>query len=258
MKSLMKFLWFYLFILVNTVGFSQNSIMIHQGEIEFEKRVNVYAILDKYFGDEREQQFSKQYKDNHSKFKTSKFILSFNDDCSIYAPRPGSAEENKKNPFLKPFAGTNIVYSDLKKNTSISEKDVLGNRYIVEDSIRKIQWRITNEIKEIAGFACRRANAMIMDSLYVVAFYTDEIVPNSGPESFSGLPGMILGVAIPYEHTTWFATKVIDKQVLKNEISIPKGKTKINNIELMNILINEQDLKRNLNKRGLYFHTIIL
>jgi GLPGLI family protein len=48
----------------------------------------------------------------------------------------------------------------------------------------------------IAGFNCRRANAMIMDSIYVVAFYTDEILTTGGPESFSGLPGMILGVAL--------------------------------------------------------------
>ena len=31
---------------------------------------------------------------------------------------------------------------------------------------------------------------------------------SSGPESFSGLPGMILGLAVPRLHTTWFATKV--------------------------------------------------
>ena len=48
----------------------------------------------------------------------------------------------------------------------------------------------------------------ICDSVYVVAFYTDQILVNSGPESFSGLPGMILGLAVPRLHTTWFATKV--------------------------------------------------
>ncbi|RZL63627.1 MAG: GLPGLI family protein, partial [Pedobacter sp.] len=44
--------------------------------------------------------------------------------------------------------------------------------------------------------------------VYVVAFYTDEIPVSGGPETFSGLPGMILGVALPYEHITWFATSV--------------------------------------------------
>ncbi|MGZ5287229.1 MAG: GLPGLI family protein, partial [Flavisolibacter sp.] len=36
----------------------------------------------------------------------------------------------------------------------------------------------------------------------------DGILPSSGPESMGGLPGMILGLAIPRLYTTWFATKV--------------------------------------------------
>jgi GLPGLI family protein len=47
-----------------------------------------------------------------------------------------------------------------------------------------------------------------MDSVYVFAFYTDEILTSGGPEGFSGLPGMILGIAIPRLNATWFATKL--------------------------------------------------
>jgi GLPGLI family protein len=31
-----------------------------------------------------------------------------------------------------------------------------------------------------------------MDSVFIVAFYTDQIVTSGGPESFNELPGMIL------------------------------------------------------------------
>jgi GLPGLI family protein len=72
----------------------------------------------------------------------------------------------------------------------------------------KIDWKITNEPRTIAGFECRKAVARIFDSVVVIAFYTDEIMPSSGPESFGGLPGMILGLAIPRLHTTWYATKL--------------------------------------------------
>ncbi len=78
--------------------------------------------------------------------------------------------------------------------------------------------------REIAGYTCRRANALVMDSIYVVAFYTEVIPVSSGPEIFSGLPGMILGVALPHENVTWFATSVKDNDTLK-EIKPPaKGK----------------------------------
>lgn len=79
---------------------------------------------------------------------------------------------------------------------------------MLTDSLRKIRWKITDETREVAGYQCRRANALILDSVYVVAFYTDEIHVSGGPELFSGLPGMILEVALPHDNVIWRATKV--------------------------------------------------
>jgi GLPGLI family protein len=61
----------------------------------------------------------------------------------------------------------------------------------------------------------------------VVAFYTDEIIPSGGPESFGGMPGMILGLSIPRLYTTWFATKleVLNDQDIKKITAPAKGKS---------------------------------
>jgi GLPGLI family protein len=106
----------------------------------------------------------------------------------------------------------------------------------VKDSTRKINWKVTNEIRNIAGYDCRRANALIMDSIYVVAFYTDEIPVSGGPESFTGLPGMILGVALPYEHTTWFATSVVDQPMTDDKLRAPTKGKPLNNASLISTL----------------------
>ncbi len=82
----------------------------------------------------------------------------------------------------------NIVFTDLDRKENIGLKHVFENTYRVEDSVRNIEWRITMDTRTIAGFSCRKAVGRIMDSVYVIAFYTDQIVPNGGPESFSGLP----------------------------------------------------------------------
>jgi GLPGLI family protein len=74
---------------------------------------------------------------------------------------------------------------------------------------------------------------MIMDSIYVVAFYTDEILTSGGPESFNGLPGMILGVALPHEHITWFATKVEAVPVTGTQVVAPVKGKKISTAALM-------------------------
>ena len=122
-----------------------------------------------------------------------------------------------------PFATqNNTIYSDLETKTGVFQKKVFDELFLVKDSTRKIKWKMTDETREIAGYNCRRANAIMMDSIYVVAFYTADIPLSGGPESFNGLPGMILGVALPHENIAWFATKVTDMTLAPNVVVPPK------------------------------------
>src|SRR6185437_10397918 len=102
-----------------------------------------------------------------------------------------------------------------------SQKTIFDQPFLVKDSLRKIKWKITDENREIAGYNCRRANGLMMDSIYVVAFYTDKIPVSGGPESFSGLPGMILEVALPHENVIWRATKVTEAEIPQGAITPP-------------------------------------
>jgi len=84
-----------------------------------------------------------------------------------------------------------------------------------------------NETREIAGFICRKAQAVIFDSVYIFAFYTDEITVSGGPMGIHGLPGMIMGITIPRMFTSWIATKLQINGVNTNIIAAPtKGKKK--------------------------------
>jgi GLPGLI family protein len=61
-----------------------------------------------------------------------------------------------------------------------------------------------------------------LDTVFVVAFYAEQIIPSGGPESFAGLPGMILGLAVPRLFTTWFATKLEVMDVKETVLTPPK------------------------------------
>jgi GLPGLI family protein len=208
---------------------AQNTIFISQGKIEFERRVNQYSQLDD------DNSWSELQKKTMTKFKTSYFDLVFNRNKSIYKPGRESPDKDNQFFFERP-AQDNVVYSDLDNEKSVSQKKVFEQLFLVQDSLRQIKWKITDENKVIAGFNCRRANAIIMDSVYVVAFYTDEILATGGPESFTGLPGMILGIALPHEHITWFATKVQAMPVADAEIAPPAKGKKVNNVALIGTL----------------------
>jgi GLPGLI family protein len=123
--------------------------------------------------------------------------------------------------------GDNSLYTNLDTRQTISQQSFIMEPYLLADSVRPVKWKIENEIRKIAGFDCRKAVGIIQDSVYVVAFYCPEIVPQGGPEFFTGLPGMILGLAIPRYFTTWFATKVELVSIDQSAIAPPtlkKGK----------------------------------
>lgn len=69
---------------------------------------------------------------------------------------------------------------------------------------------------------------MTQDSLYVIGYYTNEIPVSGGPESISGLPGMILGLVVPYDHVSYFASKVEFSNTVPFDLSVfDKKKNKV-------------------------------
>jgi GLPGLI family protein len=221
-----KIIFIFIIAFTAKIAHAQNAIFLKEGTIEFEEKLNMYKQIetDNWWG----EQFADFYKKNMPQFKTTYFNLYFKDEKTLYKP----GRENPENSKMRMWGGVsedNIVYTDFTTDQSIAQKSVFDAVFLITDSIRKINWKITDETREIAGFQCRRANALIMDSVYIVAFYTDAILTPGGPESVSGLPGMILGLAVPNKHVTWFATKVTTQSIPDKEMLPPKGGKKLNN-----------------------------
>jgi GLPGLI family protein len=198
-------------------GFCQQFIT--KGRIEFERKVNNY----KQFEGE-DNSWIEQIKKMVPQYTIDYFDFVFDGNRSIY--KPGRESPTPRNAFMgTPPASENIVYNDYATNMFTSSKQVFENSYLLHDTMPAIKWKITSETRMIAGFNCRRAETILMDSVYIVAFYTDEIMATGGPEGFNGLPGMILGIAMPRTAITWFATKLELSTVKETDFKIPaKGK----------------------------------
>ena len=160
------------------------------------------------------------------KYKTDIFELFFTDKQSLYKPAPDGITESKMMMGNTP-ADRNIIFTDFETKKSIGEKKVYEKMYLVTDSVKQYQWKITEEFRKIAGFNCRRAETVIMDSVYVIAFYTDAILAEGGPEGFNGLPGMILGVVMPRLNVTYFATRIDNYLPTEKEIAPPTKGEKV-------------------------------
>ena len=224
----------YIAILLFAAGTARaqsNPIFLSHGRIEFQRSVNVYAQMQQTL-EEGDDQWMDLMKKMANHFRNSYFDLYFAGNKSLY--KPGRESDDKQTAFWwTPPAQDNTVFSDLETRKCVSRKNVFEQGFLVEDSLRTIKWKITDETRNIAGFTCRRANAIIMDSIYVVAFYTDEILAEGGPESFTGLPGMILGVSLPHNHVNWFATKVEAVNVSDTQVAPPAKGKKVDNAGLL-------------------------
>lgn len=202
--------------------FAQHAHFTSSGTIEYEKTANMYALLTKAMEDDDSwgKMFFEAYQKANPQFKRQKSTLTFGDNKTLYKPVPNDDVSRKMGDEL--VEQINTVYTDLNAHSNIIEKMIYGDAFLIKDSVRNIKWKITDETREIAGYQCRRANGIIMDSIYVVAFFTNKIPVFGGPESFTGLPGMIMSVFLPHENINWQATKVTEMQIPPQTIVPPK------------------------------------
>lgn len=203
-----KIIILFVLSLFHFAGFGQ-QIFLNRGKIFYERRISQLALQDLLM--ERNDGFSsifvEEMKKQFPKVISDQYILEFDPLQSYYH----AGAENTNNKYVltefKPNE-TEFIHQQLEKNIAISKMNLFEKTYLTSDTLKKVSWRISGETRDIAGFECKKAVATILDSVVVVAFYTDEISPSIGPLGFNGLPGAILGCAIPRLYLTLFATKV--------------------------------------------------
>ncbi len=194
----------------------QAQTFINKGMIEYEVKENNHKVMGDGF-------WADMMRDKTPKLSTYYYQLTFDTDKSIYLFN--RKDEKTKIMWNNGAEEDNVWYNDYANDNFVQRKDVFGEKYLISDSLLKMNWKMTNETREIAGFNCRKAVGKLFDSVYVFAFYTDEITVSGGPMSLHGLPGMILGITIPRMFTSWVATKVEVNGVDTKKIVAPtKGK----------------------------------
>lgn len=215
--------------LVNIYG----QTFIKKGTIEYESRINVIKTLIRE-GDDNT--WMEQFRDKLPPFSVNYYTCVFDNDKSIFKFEKNV--DTKKVPQWFRLTDEDAVwYNNYKEGTFVNKKTI-DDSYLISGNLKKINWKLSpSESMVIAGFNCRKASAVIFDSVYIFAYYTDEIAVSGGPMSTNGLPGMILGLTIPRLYTSWIATSVkLDADA--SQITPPaKGKKK-----------NEEDIRQTLNE----------
>ncbi|QRQ61791.1 GLPGLI family protein [Sphingobacterium multivorum] len=217
---------FFLFFCCSAFGLkAQYTLFGRSGTISYDKTMYMKNIVSKKFiakADDNSKQFFERIiprlpesavLKKSMKFKTTETLFESVKDESLDA-------EIKQYIMMLALDFDASTLSNMSNRSFLRYNDIVGEKIIVQDSMKRIKWKITDEYREIAGYNCRRANGITPDSIYVIGYYCNEIPISGGPESINGLPGMILGLVVPSQHVSYFATKV----ELSNTVVMDKKK----------------------------------
>jgi GLPGLI family protein len=230
----------YLVLLLLAFPIAARAQYLFTGKVEYERKVNVHA---QYEGSE----WFERYKSTVAKFNVTYFDLFFDTARVIY--KPGRKVESENTWGTGP-ANENIVYTNLPIKKVTALKAIYEANFLVEDSMRQLKWKERQEIRTIAGHKCHKAVAIICDSVYVVAFYAEDIPVAAGPEMFGSLPGLILELAVPRLHTTWNATKIEPITPTDADFKVTEKKAKKVNVQQLQDRLKDsfKDWGKNANR----------
>lgn len=190
----------------------------------------------------------KQYAHLIPNEKVSQMVLFYDDTQSLYK---ASEKDNEAAPAQPQQSGvrttimtvgggsTNQTYVNQKTKTIIRSENVLGQQFLIEDSLQTKPWKITDERKEILGYPTIKAT-LEKDSNLIVAWFSPALPVSIGPSNYFGLPGAVLETTLGSNNNTQsiIATKIEFKSI-QGLIEKPKKGKKIDQ-ESFNKLLQER------------------
>ena len=226
-----------------------------EGTILFEQKANLHRRITAE---------NEDMKKMIPEFRTSNFELLYTETTSLYRPveddepnmgPPGGGFGGPPGPGMRFRMPEVIYYRTLDNDYSLTQRSIFEKKYLVEDTLRIPAWKLSNENKEILGMKCMKATLSTevhRDTLVIkndiIAWYAPAIYSPFGPESYGGLPGMILALDINKGEMTYIA-KSINPKVDKSEIKAPSKGEKISALAFQK-LMDERMKEMMKNGRG--------
>lgn len=180
------------------------------------------------------------------------FVLTFNKSESIfYEEEKVDAISGATDSWGSNFA-RGKQYKNVEENRLVQTQEFYGKRFLVEDKLQQIEWKMDSESKQIGDYLCFKATAVVptkeltwydfswsdlspqsedseIKLTSVEAWYTLQIPLKQGPAEYWGLPGLILEVSAG--NTTMLCSQVIINSSDVVEIKTPSKGKQINKLD---------------------------
>jgi GLPGLI family protein len=267
----MKLLFTFLLALATVTTFAQKNF---QGKATYMSKTTMDMSR---FGKMSEQE-KKQRMQRMKSFLEKTYTLTFNKTASSFKEEVKLEAPGASGPSWGRSNGQGSIYKNTKDKKMIEDVEQFSKRFLVVEEMEQAQWEMGMETKKIGQYTCYKATLVKEDTnidwgsifsrstkkkdstntkdaepskkmMRITAWYTPQIPVSTGPDTYYGLPGLIL--EINAGRTTMLCTEVTisSKEVL--EIDAPNKGKEVSREEYIKIVkVKTEELKERFQSRG--------
>jgi GLPGLI family protein len=270
------------FSIVSAVSWAQEF----QGMAVYESKTSTEDFKKRFEGNkDMTPEMQKNIMERMKSMFEKTFVLNFDKNASIYKEQekldaPGTQGGGMR-MMSSMMGGGGTHYKNVKEKSYSVDKEFMGKEFLVKDSLSTLKWKMEGETKDIGGYLCMKATAVnaasksdfrnfrpkkkeekeeakkdkttnFMDDVelpkevIVTAWYTPDIPVNQGPESYWGLPGLILEVSDG--KTTILCSKIVMNLKEKVIIKAATNGKEVSQAEYDDIVMNKMKELQEMNQ----------
>jgi GLPGLI family protein len=209
-------------VLIFLTGYSQQK----EGKITYQRTVQMQITISDHPGGEREL----------PRNRTDKFELNFANGKMIWKQAEEEMEDDNGSQgggmMIRVMGGgvDDAIFCDFDQARRVEAREFFEKKFIITDSIRHANWKISDETKTILNHLCRKATSQrygkrmmmkmdngkmerqeVNDTATVVAWFTTDIPVAVGPEMQGQLPGAILEMDLNEGRMHYTALEILPK-----------------------------------------------
>lgn len=157
--------------------------------------------------------------------KPSYYNLVLNSDESEFKviERVTNDQPSEGGMQIKLSAGGGTTYKNLNEKISLKSASSFSQDFLITDSLKNYDWKITRESKELLGYEVRKAEAIVDSTTNVIAWYAPKLTYKNGPDVYGGLPGLIMEIEINSDSQQRGKRKITYKAISLNVVNDKKG-----------------------------------
>ncbi|WP_282788013.1 GLPGLI family protein [Flavobacterium croceum] len=276
-----------LLLFVSGITFAQKDF---QGMAVYESKTSTSEFKSRLQGNKDiTPEMQKMIEERMKKMFEKTYILHFNMQSSIYKEEekldtPGQQQGGFR--MMSNMMGTGgTYYKNIKDKKYTVDREFMGKEFLVKDTLTNYKWQMSGETREIGGYMCYKATAVVPVSktdfknfrlkkedtkekeksteettkktsfldevdipkeITLTAWYTTEIPVSQGPEGYWGLPGLILEVNDG--RTTILCSKLVMNPKEKADIKAPTNGKEISQKDYDETILKKMEEFREMNQ----------